>query len=182
LKGNISHASTLIDSKELAIRSILVMADGTLEDFRDIVHPLALDRDSVDEPPAARGQGPEAFYATALWLRGIFADLRWDVDTVVAEGDLVAVHATMSGRQIAPFVSYGENAEPVQVIPRTGKTFATTPTHWLRIADGKVIEHWANRDDMGTSMQLGWVPPSPVSIVRMVLALRRARRAARRSG
>jgi len=32
----------------------------------------------------------------------------------------------MSGRQIAPFVSYGENAEPVQVFPPTGKTFATT--------------------------------------------------------
>jgi len=74
--------------------------------------------------------GPEAFYATALWLRDAYADLRWDVDTVVAtvvaEGDLVAAHATMSGRQIAPFVSYGENAEPVQVFPPTGKTFATT--------------------------------------------------------
>ena len=174
--------STLIDSKELAVRSMHVMADGTLEDFRAVVHPLALNRESVDEPPAARGQGPEAFYATALWLRGIFADLRWDVDNVVAEGDLVAVRATMSGRQVAPFVSYGENAEPAQFFPPTGKTFATTQTHWFRIADGKVIEHWANRDDLGMSMQLGWVPPSPVYIVRMMLALRRARRAARRSG
>jgi len=56
------------------------------------------------------------------------------------------------------------------------QAFATTQTHWLRIADGKVIEHWANRDDMGTSMQLGWGPPSPVYIVRMAPALRRARR------
>lgn len=78
---------------------------------------------------------------------------------MVAEDDLVAVRATMSGRQVAPFVSYGENAEPAQVFPPTGKTFATTQTLWFRIADGKVIEHWANRDDLGMSMQLGWVPP-----------------------
>ena len=33
--------------------------------------------------------------------------------------------------------------------------------------DGQVIEHWANRDDMGTALQLGWIPPSPVYLVRM---------------
>jgi hypothetical protein len=88
----------------------------------------------------------------------------------------------MSGRHVGPFVSYGENAEPAKVFPPTGKTFATTQSHWFRIADGKVIEHWANRDDLGTSLQLGWVPPSPVYLIRMLLALRRARRAARRSG
>ena len=48
--------------------------------------------------------------------------------------------------------------------------------HWFRVADGKVIEHWANRDDLGTAMQLGWTPPSPLYLVRMLLATRRARR------
>jgi hypothetical protein len=44
-----------------------------------------------------------------------------------------------------------------------------------------VIEHWANRDDIGTATQLGWVPPSPAYLVRMALATRRARRAALQS-
>ena len=153
--------TTLIDSKER--------------------HPGRLPR-RRPSPPATRGHGPEAFYATALWLRGAYADLRWDIDTVVAEGDLVTDHVTMSGRHVGPFVSYDENAEPIKAFPPTGKTFASTQSHWFRIADGKVIEHWANRDDLGTSMQLGWVPPSPGYIVRMLLALRRARRAARHSG
>jgi hypothetical protein len=39
-----------------------------------------------------------------------------------------------------------------------------------------VIEHWANRDDQGTAMQLGWVPPSPWYLVKMALATRRARK------
>ena len=60
----------------------------------------------------------------------------------------------------------------------TGKTFASTQTHWLRIADDKVIEHWANRDDLGMAVELGWVPPTPLYLLRSALAKRRARCAA----
>jgi hypothetical protein len=44
--------------------------------------------------------------------------------------------------------------------------------------DGKVAEHWANRDDLGMGQQLGWTPPTPPHIARMLLARRRMRRAA----
>ena len=64
--------------------------------------------------------------------------------------------------------------------PATGRTFATTQSHWFGIADGKVIEHWANRDDLGTATQLGWTPPSPLYLARMLVATRRAKRAADR--
>ena len=39
-----------------------------------------------------------------------------------------------------------------------------------------VIEHWANRDDLGNATQLGWIPPTPIFLLRMLLATRRARR------
>ena len=172
--------TTHVDTKELCVRSIRIMADGTPGDFEALVHPEARNREAVDEPPAARGRGPEAFYATALWLRGAYAELRWDVHDVVAEGDLVVVHATMSGRHAGAFVSYGPDARPTQAFPPTGRRFATTQTHWLRVAEGKVIEHWANRDDLGTAVQLGWTPPSPLYMARMLLATRRARREAGR--
>jgi hypothetical protein len=29
--------------------------------------------------------------------------------------------------------------------------------------DGLVVEHWANRDDLGMAMQLGWFDPSSES-------------------
>jgi hypothetical protein len=51
-------------------------------------------------------------------------------------------------------------------------------THWLRIRDGKVIEHWANRDDQGMAMQAGWVPPSPAYLFRCSRATAKARRSA----
>ena len=185
--------TTRMDTKELCVRSVQIMADGTMEDFEAIVHPEARNREDVDEPPesrgrargrrrtspsgsfASRGRGPAAFYATALWLRDAYADLAWEIHDVVTEGYLVVLHATMSGRHTGTFVAYDAEARPAQAFPPTGKRFATTQTHWFRIADGKVIEHWANRDDLGTATQLGWIPPSPLYLVHMFLASRRAR-------
>ena len=168
--------------KRIALRSIQIMADGTPEDFEAVVHPQAHNREAVDEPPASRGAGPAAFYATALWLRAAYADLAWEIHDVVEDGDLVVVHATMSGRQVGTFVTYDPDGSPAQAFPATGASFSTTQSHWLRIADGQVIEHWANRDDLGTAVQLGWTPPSPVYLAKMLVATRRARRAAATPG
>jgi predicted ester cyclase len=95
----------------------------------------------------------------------------------VAEGDLVVIHNTMTGRHGNDFVSYRPDASVDQVFPATGRRFASTQTHWLRIADDMVVEHWANRDDMATALQLGWIPPSPRYLWRMAIARRRAVRA-----
>ena len=84
----------------------------------------------------------------------------------------------MSGRHTGVFTIYGPDGEVTQAMPPTGKRFATTQTHWMRVKDGKLIEHWANRDDQGTAMQLGWVPPSPWYLVKMALTTRKARKRA----
>ncbi|HEY2207286.1 MAG TPA: ester cyclase [Pseudonocardia sp.] len=165
-------------AKALCVRAVHLMGVGGIEEFVEVVHPRARNREDVDEPPASRGRGPAAYYATALWLREAFAELRWEVHEVVREGDLVVLHTTMRGRHVRPFVSYDADGRPAQAFPATGRTFATTQTHWMRVADGQVIEHWANRDDQGTAMQLGWVPPSPLYLAQMALATRRARQAA----
>ena len=172
--------TTSIDLTALCVRAIHVMGDGDLADFEAVVHPDATNREGKDEPPASRGRGPAAFHATALWMREAFSELHWDIHDVVQDGDLVVVHTTMSGRHTGTFVAYGPDARPVQAFPATRRPFSTTQSHWLRTRDGKVVEHWANRDDLGTASQLGWAPPSPRYAVRMLLATRRARRAAAR--
>ena len=169
---------TDLDPCAIARRSVQIMVTGSFADFEEVVHPAARNREDVDEPPASRGRGPAAFYATALWLRGAYSDLAWEEHDVVQDGDLVVIHVTMSGRHTGEFVSYGPDARPAQAFPATGRRFATTQSHWLRIADGKVIEHWANRDDLGTAMQLGWTPPSPLYLARMIIATWRAKRSA----
>ena len=167
---------TADEAKALAIRSMQIMVDGRRGDFDQVVHVAAVNREAKDEPPETRGRGPAAFFATALWLRSSFDDLAFEIHDVVAERDLVVVHTTMSGRQTGPFVIYGADGQVAQAMPATGKRFATTQTHWLRLRDGKVVEHWANRDDQGMAMQLGWVPPTPWFLLKMAIATRRARR------
>ena len=163
-------------AKELCVRSMQLMVNGTRAQFEEVLHPDAVNREAKDEPPESRGRGPAAFYATALWLREWFDDLAFEVHEVVSENDLVVIHNTMSGRHTGTATIYGEDGRVAQAMPPTGKRFATTQTHWFRLQGGLVVEHWANRDDQGTAMQLGWLPPAPWFLVRALLATRRARR------
>jgi hypothetical protein len=57
--------STPLDSKVVCTSATKIMADWSLADFEAVVHPDARNRGDVDEPPASRGRGPAAFYATA---------------------------------------------------------------------------------------------------------------------
>lgn len=174
----VSAANQVVD--QVAARKICeqvfdAVAHGELSDFEALFDPDAVNREARTQAPENRSRGPKGFYATALWLRSCLADMRWDINDVVADGDLVAVHTTAHGRHVGPFAFYDEDGNVEQAFPPTGKTCSVAQTHWFRVADGKVIEHWANRDDMGTARQLGWIPPSLPYLVRMVLATRKAR-------
>ena len=165
------------NAESVALETFKLMERGSREDFDRLIHPDMVNHEAKDEPPAARQRhGPAAAYATAVWLREAFADLDWEIHDVVAEGDLAVVHCTMSGRQVGDFVGFDTDASVAEAFPATGKPFATTQTHWLRVNGGLVMEHWANRDDLGMAMQLGWAPPTPSYLARMALAKRRARR------
>jgi predicted ester cyclase len=169
-------ASAVVDDIDGAIASMHAMRAGTLDDFHALYTPDAVNREARTEPPDTRGTGPAALYATARWLRTAFSDLAWDIHDVAHDHDLVVVHATMSGRQTGPFVAYQPDGTVAAVFPPRGRTFAVTQTHWFRMRNGKVAEHWANRDDLGMGQQLGWNPPTPLYLARMLLATRRARR------
>jgi predicted ester cyclase len=162
--------------KATCVKGLKQLATGSVEDIAEFFGPEATNREAKDEPPATRGKGPEAIHATALWLREAHADLRWDVHDAVQEGELVVLHATMSGRQTGTFTAYAEDASVKMVFPPTGREFAVTQTHWFRMKDGKITEHWANRDDRTMGEQLGWNPPTPIYLAKMLLARRRARR------
>jgi predicted ester cyclase len=163
-------------ARRICVRMFDAIAHGELSDFEALVHPDAFNREARTQPPENRPRGPQGFYATALWLRSALSDMSWDVNEVVADNDLIAVHTTAHGRHVGPFAFYDPDGTVERVFPPTGKTCSVTQTHWFRLADGQVIEHWANRDDMGTARQLGWIPPSPRYLVRMAFATRKARR------
>jgi predicted ester cyclase len=165
------------DPISVAVRSIHAMADGDRATFDALYHPLAVDQENRVQPPPSRVPGPAGFYATALWLRGTFAGLHYDIHHAITDADLVAVNSTMNGRHVTAWVGYTDDGRVDAVFPPTGKTFAMSQSHWFRIEDGMIREHWANRDDLGTARQLGWIPPTVTYLVKMARAKRRARRA-----
>jgi predicted ester cyclase len=170
-----SSSALMAGPAAVTMRAIHAMAAGDRADFDLLYHPRAVGRE-VGPPPSSRVPGPAGFYAIALWLRAAFADLRYDIHHTTAEGTLVAVNSTMNGRHVAPWTVYTGDGEMDTVFPPTGKAFAATQSHWFRIEDGQIIEHWANRDDIGMAKQLGWIPPTPAYLLKTARAKRRARR------
>ncbi len=164
---------------EAAVSAVL---GGTLDDLVALVHPEATNREAAAEPPATRGRGPRAFHATGEWLRTAFSDLAWTTGQSIAEDDLVVTYGTMSGRHTGDFVAWTEDAQVDRVFVATGRTFTVRQVHFQRVRDGLVIEHWAVRDDQGMAVQAGWIPPSPLFLLRCARATRAARRRARRGG
>jgi predicted ester cyclase len=81
-----------------------------------------------------------------LW--SAFSDKKLTIEDILAEGDLVAAHFTVTGTQTGTFLG----------IASTGKTIRMTATGIFRIVDGKSTDNWVNIDALGLLQQLGAVP------------------------
>lgn len=172
----LDNRSALDATRDVALRSIAIIASGTETDFEEVFAPEAVNHESGNDPPTCRGKGPAAFHGTALWLRQAFEGLAHEVEHVAADADLVAIDTTMSGRHTGPFVLYDADGAIATVQAPTGRSFRVRQTHWFRVEDGRVAEHWAIRNDLDQALQLRWVPPTPVHVLRSMRAKRRALR------
>jgi hypothetical protein len=151
--------TTTLAPADVAVASMKALETLDLAACHAYHHPEAVNREAATEPLACRQPGPAGAYATGQWLHNLATDVTWDIHEVVAERDLVTVHATMRGHQSNPHTLYDADGNEAQVMPNRGRAFAVTQSHWFRVRDGQVIEHWANRDDLGMAMQLGWLEP-----------------------
>jgi predicted ester cyclase len=100
------------------------------------------------EAPPGRDRGPESMRGLATMLRTAFPDLHFTIEELVAEGDLVAGRLTMSGTHEGPLMG----------TPPTGRSAHQDHMHFVRFRDGKAVEHWGVRDDLGMMQQLGVIP------------------------
>lgn len=97
-----------------------------------------------------RVNGPEAMRGTAEWLLAQYPDLHMTIEAMISEGDTVAVRILSEGTNLGPLNG---------VVPLTGKRFSARQSHWFRIAEGKLVEHWATREDLPAMLQLGIIQP-----------------------
>jgi predicted ester cyclase len=98
--------------------------------------------------PGAPGrvEGPSHMRGVVGWLVDQFPDVHFEVLALVADADLVAVRVHAEGTNLGKLNG---------VIPPTGKRFSADQSHWYRVADGKLAEHWVTRDDLTAMLQLG---------------------------
>ena len=77
-----------------------------------------------------------------------FPDLQGTLEDMVAEGDKVVTRLS----------AYGTQTGELFGIPPTGKQIRMTAIAVHRIANGKIVEHWSELDNLGLMQQLGVVP------------------------
>ncbi len=78
-------------------------------------------------------------------FRRAVPDLSFHVDLIVAESDLVAARWTSEGTHTGPWGTL----EP------SGKHARFSGVNFFRIRDGKIVEIWNQRDDLGLMQQVG---------------------------
>lgn len=111
---------------------------------------LAPDFAEREELPPGISRDREGVKQITAAFRGAFPDFKAEIDDIVAEDDKVVLRMTWSGTQQGAFMG----------IPATGKKVSFGVIDVLRMADGKVAEHWGQMDNMGLMGQLGVGPGS----------------------
>jgi predicted ester cyclase len=82
---------------------------------------------------------PIVKHIVQVW-RTAFPDLRFTVDFIVAEGDLVMCEASFQGTHLGEFPLLIPAFRGLTLVTN-GKTFKVKHTHRFRLKEGKIIEH-----------------------------------------
>ena len=127
-----------------------VFGQGRLDTVDQIIAPNLTQH---GELPPGIPTGREGLKAIATALRNGFPDIAYKIDLEVAEGDYVATYVTVSGT----------NKGEMFGMPATGKHAQWPEAHFVKVVDGRIIEHWGVADMLLAFRQLGLVPmPEPV--------------------
>ena len=116
----------------------------------------------VDELVAERGQdhqeAPGTDFAEHLKdvikkMRTAFPDLHFEIHHILAEGEVVAVHSTMTGTHRGRF-----EIGPFAQVEPAGRRVAVRHMHFFRWVDGKNTDLWHVMDTSTWMRQLGAGP------------------------
>jgi len=120
------------------------MNGGNLDVADELIDPECVDHESHGDD----GRGPESLRRLIIMLRTAFPDLRFTIEELIAERDIVAGRLIMEGTHDGPLMG----------MPPTGRTVRQDHMHFVRFRDGRAVEHWGVRDDVSMMRQLGSAP------------------------
>lgn len=123
--------------------------EGKVELIDQLVSADALNHDPATPRRMRELRGPEALKRTVSLYRAAFPDVRIIVDDVIAADDKVVLR----------WHSEGTHRGELEGLAPTGARASVTGIGIDRWRDGKVVEAWAEWDNLGLARQLGAAPP-----------------------
>jgi steroid delta-isomerase-like uncharacterized protein len=121
-----------------------VQSQGNIDALDEICSPEFVNHSAPPGVPS----NCEGVKQLTVMFRQAFPDSYFTVEDMLAEGDKVATRKTFHGSHQGEFMG----------IPPTGQQVSMELIDIVRIADGRVVEHWAVGDNLGMMQQLGIVP------------------------
>ena len=115
----------------------------------DVIDKMTAENYVDHTAPPGMPPGREGEKQWFTMLRAAFPDGQTTIDDIIAEGDKVAVRATMTGTHQGDFMG----------IPATGKPVTISGIDVTRFHEGQSVEHWGQWDMAALMQQLGVAPP-----------------------
>lgn len=97
-------------------------------------------------PGTATGQ--ERVRQVMAGIHSAFPDFEFEVAEMLPVADKVVLRGTVRGTHRGEFMGMAP----------TGRAISVTQIHIIRLADGKIVEHWAESDWLCAVYQLGAIP------------------------
>jgi steroid delta-isomerase-like uncharacterized protein len=108
---------------------------------------------AVDAANFGRLVGREGYLRVFEDIYTTFPDWSMEIEDMAAEGDNVIARCRVSGTHLGVGRLPVNGGRLVGVEP-TGKRFEVQHIHWHRLRDGRFVDHYAVRDDLGMMSQL----------------------------
>ena len=125
-------------NKELTRRFYQRLSDGDLSVVDELISDDFVEHEEIPGLSPNKAGVRQMF----LMLQTAFADAKFEVDDVIAEGDKVSVRARLTGTHHGEFMG----------VPATGHTINVGICDYFLVSNGTMIEHWGVMDT-GTLMR-----------------------------
>lgn len=119
---------------------------GRLEVADELTSPDYVEHQDFGPDHAPGAEGVKAVVAS---LRRAFSDFHLEIDDLVVDQDTVWLRMSATGTNDGSFMGH----------PPTGRQMRTDVFDVVRVADGKIVEHWGVPDRLGVLFRLGLAQP-----------------------
>ena len=129
---------------EAVVRRLIdeAFSQGHLDVCDELIADEIVEHQDYGPGHAAGAAGVKAVVTS---LRRAFSDFKLEIEDLVVAGDTVWTRNVATGTNDGPYMGH----------PPSGRAFSVYVFDVMRVAEGRVVEHWGVPDRAGVLLQLG---------------------------